>query len=593
MRLSPVRLSKRSILTSLTTGLVLFAGIALAAPPAAAPAAPAAPAKPAPTAPAAQPAGSKAPPDESVLGEFVVTGVVEERVPKIAVLPSFSPAFEDVIVRSVVRRDLELTGLFDVIEDSKAPQGWYGFDDAVDVAAWQKLGAEAIVKVAARSHGPGKIEVFGLAYFLNVGKDPVYQTKLVVDASQARVTAHRITDSLLGALTGRPGGFASRFTFSGPWGRNRRVFTVDSDGHGLTPRTDPKGTAIGPTWGPGDDLFYSLSLNYSPFRLHKQTLVPGTDGTAPIVPTTGSAAAPTPESTRVPLEVQGSVYSVAFDHKNERMALAVAEPNGSAIYVGKVDGTAMVKVSNTEMATHPVFSPSGKLAWIGGAAFQGSQRVYMDGKPISPNGFTAAAPTFCDTEDGIRLVYAVAVGNNRQDLVMSDERGRGLVRLTQNQGTNGYPACSPDGRLLAFFAQRGQEQGLYMMSLKRFRTQKVLGTFGESLRWTPLPPPPKSAQPKAAKPAPAASAQPASTPSAPAATKPAQAPSAAPASAPAVGPAAAAKPAVAGAAAPATKPAAAPSAPAGAPASKPTPAPMAPAASPAGAAPKSPTAPSP
>jgi TolB protein len=560
----------------------LVAGAAFAAPPAAAPAAPAAPAKPAP---AAQAAAPKAPPDEGVLGEFVVTGVVEERVPKIAVLPSFSPAFEDVIVRSVVRRDLELTGLFDVIEDSKAPQGWYGFDDAVDVAAWQKLGAEAIVKVAARSHSPGKIEVFGLAYFLNVGKDPVYQTKLVVDASQARTTAHRMTDALLGALTGRPGGFASRFTFSGPWGRNRRVFTVDSDGHGLTPRTDPKGTAIGPTWGPGDDLFYSLSLNYSPFRLHKQTLVPGSDGTAPIVPTTGAAAAPTPESKRVPLEVQGSVYSVAFDQKNERMALAVAEPNGSAIYVGKVDGTAMVKVSNTEMATHPVFSPSGKLAWIGGAAFQGSQRVYMDGKPISPNGFTAAAPTFCDTEDGIRLVYAVAVGNNRQDLVMSDERGRGLVRLTQNQGTNGYPACSPDGRLLAFFAQRGQEQGLYMMSLKRFRTQKVLGTFGESLRWTPLPPP-KSAQPKAAKPAPAANTQPTS---APAATKPAQAPSAAPATSPAASPAATAKPAATPTTAPASKPAAAPSAPATAPASKPAAVPVAPAAAPV---PKSPAAPS-
>ncbi len=522
MRLSPVRFSNRSVLTGLGVSLALLAAATLTAPTAAAPtaAAPTAPAPAAPAKPAAAPAAKpapQAPPDESVLGEFVVTGVVEERVPKIAVLPSFSPAFEDVIVRSVVRRDLELTGLFDVIDDAKAPQGWYGFDDPVDVAAWQKVGAEAIVKVAARAaQTPGKVEVFGLAYFLNVGKDPVYQTKLVVNASDARVTAHRITDGLLGALTGRPGGFASRFAFSGPWGRNRRVFTVDSDGHGLTPRTDPAGTAIGPTWGPGDDLFYALSTKYSPFRLHKQTLLPGTDGATPVVPTTGEPAAQTPVSTRVPLEVQGSVYSVAFDHKNERMALAVAEPTGSAIYVGSVDGTGMVRVSNTEMATHPVFSPSGKLAWIGGAAFQGSQRVYLEGKAVSPNGFTAAAPAFCDTEDGIRLVYAVAVGNNRQDLVMSDERGRGLVRLTQNQGTNGYPACSPDGRLLAFFAQRGSESGLYMMSLKRFRTQKVLGTFGESLRWTPLPPPkaptpkaaPKPAASKPAKPAPA-TAQPA------------------------------------------------------------------------------------
>src|SRR5690606_1298847 len=147
-------------------------------------------------------------PDESLLGEFVVTGVVEEHVPKIAILPSLSPDLEDVVVRSVVRRDFELTGMFDVIDDSKAPPGLYGFDDPVDIDAWRKLGPEAIVKVAARQHKSGKIQVFGLAYFLTVGQDPVYEKKLLVDKSLVRVTAHRITDALLGALTGRPGGFA-------------------------------------------------------------------------------------------------------------------------------------------------------------------------------------------------------------------------------------------------------------------------------------------------------------------------------------------------------------------------------------------------
>lgn len=492
--------------SALTLALLLAAGahVALAAPPAAAPAP--APAKPAPApAPAPGSKASVAVPNESVLGEFVVTGVVEEHIPKVAILPSFSPAFEDVIVRSVVRRDLELIGLFDVIDDQKAPQGWYGFDDPVDVPAWQRAGAEIVVKVAARSHSPGKVEVFGLAYFLAVGKEPVFETKLVVDSAEARVTAHRITDALLGALTGRPGGFASRFTFSGPWGRNRRIFTADADGNGLTPHTDPQATAIAPTWGSGNELFFSISTNYSPFRLHKLTVDPAAAAPAPGTPPT----APRPDlSTRIPLALRGSVYSVAFDKDHQRMALAVAENGGSHIYVGKPDGSELEKVSTTELATHPVWSPSGKLAWIGGNAAQGSQRVYVDGKAISPSGFTAAAPTFCDTEDGVRIVYAVAVGNDRQDLVMSDERGRGMVRLTQNQGTNGYPACSPDGRLLAFFAKRGKESGLYMMGLKRFRTQKVLGSFGESLRWSalPLPPPSRVPRPKP-KPAPVAAPQ--------------------------------------------------------------------------------------
>jgi TolB protein len=415
------------------------------------------------------------PPDENLLGEFVVTGTVREHVTRLAILPSLAPDLEDVILRGVVRRDFELTGMFDVIPDRKAPPGLYGFDDPVDIAAWRKLGAEVIVKVAARKHQAGKIQVFGLAYFLNVGQDPVYEKRLRVDPSQVRVTAHRITDALLGAITGRPGGFASHLTFSAKWGRNRRVFTMDADGHALTPVTDASDTAIAPTWGPTESLYYTISKKYSPFKL--MSLVGGQH-----------------QPVKVPFST--SVYSVAFNSDYTKMAVAVAAQGGSSIWVGGPDGSGMVKVSKTQLSTHPVFSPSGKLAWIGGdPKRRGSQRVYVDGKPVSPAGFTAAAPAFCDTEDGIRLVYSVAVGGDAQDLVMSNERGQGIARLTQHQGTNTYPACSPDGRLLAFFSTRGKRSGMYLMSLKRWKTQQLATQYGESLRWAALPPPPAEATP--------------------------------------------------------------------------------------------------
>ena len=408
------------------------------------------------------------PADESVLGEFIVTGSTKEHVTTLAVLPSLSFDMEDVVVRGVVRHDLELSGMFRIIADNKAPPGTYGFNDPVDIPAWQKLGAEVIVKVAARKQPGGTVQVLGLAYFMSVGKDPVYEKQLVVNESEVRVTAHRITDALLGAITGRPGGFASRFTYSARWGRHQRIMTMDADGHSLRPVTAADVTSIAPTWGPGLSLFYTQSVNYGPFRL---------------VRLDGEKATPI----RVPFTK--SVYSIAFNKDATKMAIAVAEEDGgSSIYVGNPDGSDMTKASKTELSTHPVFSPSGKLAWIGGSARQGTQRVWVDGKVVSPAGFTAAAPAFCDTEDGIRLVYAVAVRGDRQDLVMSDERGRGIARLTQHQGTNSYPACSTDGRLLAFFSTRQDSPGMYMMSLKRWTTMKVTSQIGESLRWAPLPP---------------------------------------------------------------------------------------------------------
>ncbi len=419
-------------------------------------------------APAVPPAPAAAQADESALGELVITGHKAEKLPRIAILPSLAPDLEDVMVRSVVRHDIELTGMFDIIKDESAPPGLYSFDEPVDVEAWKKLGAEAIVKVAARARGKKNVEVFGLAYFLNVGKDPVYQKKLTIDKANVRVTAHRITDALLGALTGRPGGFASQFTFSGRWTKNRRVFRMDADGHGLAPLTDPADTAISPAWGSEGVLFFPVSRAYGPFAL--ESLLPG-------------AAKPTP----VKLPFNTSVYGVSFNRDYTKMAIAVAENAKSAIYVGKPDGTDMTKASTTELATHPVFSPSGKLAWIGGDAKHGSQRVYVDGKAVSPAGFGAASPAFCDTEDGIRLVYSVSVGGDRRDLVMAAEQGGGTSRLTQDQGSNTYPACSPDGRMLAFFSTRKQQPGLYMMSLKRFSTLQVSSQMGESLRWAALP----------------------------------------------------------------------------------------------------------
>jgi TolB protein len=403
------------------------------------------------------------PPDESLLGELLITGDVQEHVTPLAVLPSLSPDLEDVIVRGVVRRDFELTGMFNVLADDKAPEGLYGFDDPVDIKAWSKLGAEVIIKVAARQHEAGTVKIFGLCYFLSHGRDPVYEKTLVVKKEDVRVTAHRITDALLGAITGRNGGFTSHLTFAGKAGKNPAVYTVDADGHNIRSMTSASDTSMAPEWGPGGALYYVRSRNYSPFRLVQQ------GGPGPLK-----------------LNFSDSIYSAAFSPDHKKLAVAVANADGSSIFVGNADGSSMRKVSNTEVATHPAFSPSGKLAWIGGGVTNAGHRVYVDGKAVSPAGFSAAAPTFCDTEDGVMLVYAVAVGQG-QDLIMSSESGDKTSRLTQGEGSNSYPACSPDGRLLAFFSQRSKDSGLYIKSLKSLKAQKISSQVGQSLRWAALP----------------------------------------------------------------------------------------------------------
>jgi TolB protein len=405
-------------------------------------------------------------PDESVLGTLDVNGSANAApLPKLAVMPIVTTNDADTTVQLVVKKDLDLSGQFDVVDDSAAPSGLYLHDSPVDVAAWRGKGISVLVRVLANKLSSGKIELLGSAYFLGRGQDPVFENRIETAPAGVRTASHRMTDALLGALTGRPGGFASHLAYCARVARNRQIFGIDADGFNVHAVSPDGQTAIAPAFGPGGDVYYALSQDLSPFRLVR-----------------GRAAAP------VKVGVPGSVFGVAFSSDRAKMALSVAAEGSSRIYVGNADGSALSAISTAPLANHPVFGPGGKMAYVAGGP--AGQRVFVDGKPISPAGFNASAPTFCETPEGLTVVFTVGVGSGA-DLVATDARGGNIARLTQNQGANSYPACSPDGRLLAFFSTRKSDKGpgLYIVPLSNlFRVRRISTELGDSLRWDALPP---------------------------------------------------------------------------------------------------------
>jgi len=290
-----------------------------------------------------------------------------------------------------------------------------------------------------------------------------------------RAASHRLVDLVLGALTGRPGGFASQMTYAEKVGRWRRVFAIDADGFDLRAIGPDNATAISPAFGPGAQIYYALSEDYSPFRL-----VQGTNATP------------------VPLNVPGSILGLAFNADHSKMALTVMDSGASSLWTGPRDR--LQPMSTPPLANHPVFGPMDKVAYVAGTPVQ---RIYMGEKAISPPGFMASAPVFCDTPQGLLLVFTVGVGSGA-DIIATDTSGGGVRRLTQHEGANTYAACSPDGRLVAFFstgkrkagasgsgAHDDSGAGLFIMPIQRpWLAKKISSEVGESLRWEPLPPVP-------------------------------------------------------------------------------------------------------
>jgi len=403
-------------------------------------------------------------PDESVLGTVQVTGGAAAPLPKLAIVPVVTTIDEDTTVQLVVRKDLDLSGQFEVDDENAAPKGLYLHETPVDPAPWRAKGVEILVRALANRLPSGKIELLATAYLLGHGAAPVFEHRSESDAATIRLSAHRMADALLGALSGRPGGFASHMVYSGRVGSGRQIFGIDADGFNLHAESPAGDTALAPTFGPEGRVYYALSHNFEPFRV-----VSGANAKV------------------LPIAVPGSVYGLAFSADHAKLALAIASGATSRIYTGAADGTGLTAASTASLANHPVFGPGGKLAYVAGG--QTGQRIYVDGKPISPAGFNASAPAFCDTPNGLLVVFTVGVGSGA-DLVATDTRGGNIQRLTQNQGANSYPSCSPDGRLLSFFSTRKSDKGpgLYIAPIANTsRTRRISRSSASPCAGKPSP----------------------------------------------------------------------------------------------------------
>jgi TolB protein len=430
----------------------------------------------------AEPSSPGTPADETVLGTVEVNGSAGESLlplPKMSVVPLVTTGAADNLVNLVVRRDVELSGQFEVLDDNLSPQGPFTHTTPLDLASWRDKGAEYVLRVFAEPapNDSVKTELVGEAYVTPM-KGPqttpktrapgevssgsleakaAYRTAITTATTEVRAATHRLVDRLLGALTGRPGGFASQMAYAETVGRWRRVFVIDSDGFDLHAVGPDRATAISPAFGPGDNVFYALSQDYSPFHL-----------------VFGPNAAP------VPIAIPGSIMGLAFSADHLRAALTVMDRGASQLWVG--ERGVLEPIATPPFANHPVFGPTGKIAYVAGTPLQ---RVYIEGKAISPPGFMASAPVFCDTPQGLLVVYTVGVGAGA-DIIATDTGGGGLRRLTQHEGANTYAACSPDGRLISFFStgKRGQGAGLFLMPIQRpWLAKKISNEIGESLRW--------------------------------------------------------------------------------------------------------------
>jgi len=399
-----------------------------------------------------------------VLGPLVVEATRAQSTPArvrplIAVEPSLDASVHDVMLHAVVPRDLELSGEFRLLPSPSMPSGAVTSERAPDLDVWRGTGSEALVRLRATTLKGGETVIAGSVFLLQQDDNPVF-TASFVRRNPTRLTAHLLTDALIGVLTGRPGSFASHLTFTQSRGGARRAFTIDADGHGLRVASGEYELVSASAFDPRDRLLFAASVRHGRYELH-----------------------PSPARTPFP---NGSIYGIAFDPSRSKVALALAVGKGVGIFEGPSDFSTLRRVSRNELALHPSYSASGQLAYVG---VDGNRsRIYVGTRPVSPLGLRVGTPTFCDHPNGLRLVYAADVGR-RTHLIVADESGRTRRWLTRGRGDQTDPACSPDGRLVAFFSSgygRDGRPGLYLMPVEGGEPRRISSAMGDTLRWASI-----------------------------------------------------------------------------------------------------------
>src|SRR5262249_9783173 len=157
-----------------------------------------------------------------------ITGAGAQRIP-IAVAPFAGEGALDPGITTIIRADLERSGLFRMVEVPAANPLTEA--TSVNYAEWKARQADGLVLGSVAARADGRYEVRFKLFDTQKGQD-LSGVAYTLSRQQARATAHRIADYVYEKFTGEKGVFSTRIAFVVKRGNRFELQIAHADGAG-------------------------------------------------------------------------------------------------------------------------------------------------------------------------------------------------------------------------------------------------------------------------------------------------------------------------------------------------------------------------
>ena len=371
---------------------------------------------------------------------------------------------------SVLRRDLEISGWFEIIDPNAYIEsvtaglrpGSFRYQD------WTVPGAVVLAKTRI-DHTAEKVRAEVWTYDIP-GTQKLSGRAFSARPEGTRTVAHRAANAIIQAVTGTESIFNTRFAAVNARSGNKEIYLVDVDGHGAMPVTRNGSINLQPAWSPTGNALVFTSYRAGNPDLYVADLVKAT--------------------TRRISARSGLNIGPAWCPLGDRVAVTLSNGGNADIYtIEPYSGKEIARLTSSPgIDASPAWSPGGSQIVFVSERSGGAQIYVMnvDGsgvRRVSFHGSHNTDPAWSPRGD--RIAYVTREGHF--DIVTCDLEGRGLQRITQSQGDNEDPTWSPDGRYIGFTSTRTGSSHIWLSTADGYHHAQITQDKGgwSNPAWSP------------------------------------------------------------------------------------------------------------